>query len=99
MAWVRRRKQGHTDFRHYAEPVEGSSQIVDRKDNGQVYIVSRVKSLAVALDYLRRTEVRDEGVYHIVETPGRSVGRDMVMIFDEADGSVIEIPDRTPLPE
>jgi hypothetical protein len=83
----------------YADTVEGSGTVVDRKDNGRVYEVHWVKSEAVALEYLRHRDVRQEGYYVIVETPGRDLGRDMIMIFDEADGSLIEIPERTPLPE
>ncbi|MEU6715037.1 hypothetical protein ABZ897_26535 [Nonomuraea sp. NPDC046802] len=105
--WWRRRKQStyqpgtrsYGKWRSYADTVEGSVSVVDRKDNGQVYEVFWVKTEAVALEYLRRREVRQEGYYVIVETPYRNLGRDMVMIFDEADGTLIEIPERTPLPE
>ncbi|MQA93412.1 MAG: hypothetical protein GEV11_01805 [Streptosporangiales bacterium] len=72
---------------------------MDRKDGGAVYEVYWVKSEAVALEYLRRRDVREEQYYVIVETPERNLGRDMVMIFDEADGAMLEIPSRTPLPE
>ncbi|MFC4008582.1 hypothetical protein ACFOY2_15230 [Nonomuraea purpurea] len=99
--WWRRRKQSTNQpgTRSYADTVESSASVVDRKDNGQVYEVFWVKTEAVALEYLRRREVRQEGYYVIVETPYRNLGRDMVMIFDEADGALIEIPERTPLPE
>lgn len=83
----------------YAETVGGSGTVMDRKDNGNVYEVHWVKSEAVALEYLRHRDVRQEGYYVIIETPGRNLGRDMITIFDEADGSLIEIPERTPLPE
>jgi hypothetical protein len=86
-------------LRLYAETVEGSSHVVDKKDNGRIYEVHWVRSEAVALDYLRRRDVRIEGYYVIVETPHRTIGRDMIMIFDEADGSMIEIAARTPLAE
>src|SRR5437660_9343946 len=82
--------------RFYADTVEGSGCVVDRKDNGAVFEVYWVKSEAVALEYLRRRDVRTEGYYVIIETPGRNLGRDMIMIFDEADGTPIEIPERTP---
>ncbi|WP_028921905.1 hypothetical protein [Pseudonocardia acaciae] len=91
--------QAYGQWRQYADTVEGSGIVVDRKDNGQVYEVSWVRSEAVALEYLRGRDVRLEGHYVIVETLGRNLGRDMIMIFDEADGSLIEIPERTPLPE
>ncbi len=86
-------------MRLYADSVDGSGTVVDKKDDGKVYEVSWVKSEAVALDYLRGRDVRREGYYVIVETPFRNFGRDMIMIFDEADGAPIEIPERTPLPE
>jgi hypothetical protein len=101
MRWWRRRQRGYEPgvraygaWHLYADTVEGSSTVVDRKDSGQIYEVSWVKSEAVALEYLRRRDVRQEGYYVIVETPRRNLGRDMVMIFDEADGSLIEIPER-----
>jgi hypothetical protein len=101
--WWRRQKQAGTQaygaWRLYADTVEGSTTVVDRKDNGQVYEVSWVKTEAVALEYLRRRDIRREGYYVIVETPYRNLGRDMVMIFNESDGALIEIPERTPLPE
>ncbi|GAB2944949.1 hypothetical protein ACFMQL_33325 [Nonomuraea fastidiosa] len=105
--WWRRRKRSPYEpgvraygaWRVYADSVEGSDHIVDRKDNGHVYEVSWVKTEAIALEYLRRRDVRREGHYVIVETPHRDLGRDMIMIFDEADGSLIEIPERTPLPQ
>jgi hypothetical protein len=68
---------------------------VDRKDNGQVYEVSWVET--AALDYLRHRDVRRQCHYVIVEAPRRNIGRDHD--FDEADGWLIEIPERTPLPE
>jgi hypothetical protein len=34
----------------------------------------------------------------IVETPHRNLGRDYIMIFDEAGGVPLEFPHRTPLP-
>lgn len=105
--WWRRRKQptyqpgtrAYGKWRLYADTVEGSDTVVDRKDNGQVYEVSWVGTEAVALEYLRRRDVRQERYYVIVETPYRNFGRDMIMIFDEADGALIEIPERTPIPE
>lgn len=105
MRWWRSRQRPYEQgtraygaWRIYADTVEGSASVVDKKDNGRVYEVYWVKSEAVALEYLRRRDVRLEGYYVIVETPQRNLGRDMVMIFDEADGSLIEIPERTPLP-
>lgn len=105
--WWRRRRQSayrpgtraYGEWRPYADTVGGGDTVVDRKDNGRVYEVSWVRSEAVALEYLRGREVRQEGYYVIVETPHRRFGRDMVMIFNEADGAMIEIPERTPLAE
>jgi hypothetical protein len=88
-------------WRVYADSVEAGTHIVDRvdrKDNGHVYEVYWGTSEDIALEYPRRRDVRHEGHYVIVETPRRNLGRDMIMIFDEADGSLIEIPERTPLP-
>jgi hypothetical protein len=86
-------------LRLYADTVESGSHVVDKKDNGRVYEVHWVRSEAVALEYLRRRDVRIEGYYVIVETPHRTLGRDMIMIYDEVTGSMIEIAARTPLPE
>jgi hypothetical protein len=105
--WWRRRKQtangpgtvAYGKWRPYADRVEGSGIVVETKDDGSVYEVAWVKTEAAALEYLRRRDVREERYYVIVETPQRNLGRDMIMIFDEADGSLIEIPARTPLPE
>jgi hypothetical protein len=105
--WWRRRKQAanqpgtvaYGKWRPYADSVEGSGIVVDTKDDGAVYEVAWVRTEAAALEYLRRRDVREERYYVIVETPHRNLGRDMIMIFDEVDGSLIEIPPRTPLPE
>lgn len=106
MRWRRSRRRESPPFilaygawRSYADTVEGSATVVETQDGGQVYEVSWVKSEAAALEYLRRRDVRQRSHYVIVETPHRSFGRDLIMIFDEADGSLIEIPERTPLPE
>lgn len=106
MWWRRRRQttyepgtQAYGKWRPYADSVENSANVMDIKDNGKVYEVSWVKSEAVALEYLRRRDVRQERYYVIVETPYRNLGRDMIMIFDEADGALVEIPERTPLAE
>lgn len=85
--------------RYYADAVEASQCVLDKEESGRVYEVYWVKSETVALEYLRRRDVRQEGHYVVITTPGRRLGRDMVTIFDEADGTLIEIPERTPLPE
>lgn len=85
--------------KYYADTVEGSECVVDKKDSGAVYEVYWVKSETVALEYLRHRDVRQLRHYVIIETLGRNIGRDLIMIFDEADGTLIEIPERTPLPD
>jgi hypothetical protein len=78
----------------------GNGQVViDRKPSGAVYEVHRAANEAAALEYLRGRDVRDQKYYVIVETPGRNLGRDLIMIFDEADGSMLEVPERNPLPD
>src|SRR4051794_40591889 len=47
-----------------------------------------------ALDFLRRNPVKEELVYHIVETPEGNLGRDLIYIFRESDGSPIELGSR-----
>lgn len=106
MWWRGRKRAAHEPstraygrLRLYADTVEDSGTVIDKKDDGQVYEVSWVRTEAAALDYLRGRDVRRERYYVIVETPVRNFGRDMIMIFDEADGTPIEIPPRTPLAE
>ncbi|TQL69323.1 hypothetical protein FB381_3228 [Nocardioides albertanoniae] len=63
------------------------------------YVVEKFPSRSSALDVLRGCDVRDERVYLIGETPEGNIGRDLVWIFEEQNGSFIEIAERTPLPE
>ncbi|WP_202232151.1 hypothetical protein [Actinacidiphila reveromycinica] len=54
---------------------------------------------AAAMEFLRRTPVRDELVYTVVETPEGTFGRDLVHLFHlfhEADGAPIEWGARVP---
>lgn len=70
---------------------------VERGETG-IYEVHRSGSRAEALALLRGREVREERLYIIVETPEGNVGRDMIMLFDERDGSCIELGERPALP-
>jgi hypothetical protein len=61
---------------------------------GSVYHVYRGRSLEAAKSFLRQTPVKDEYVYNIVETPFGNMGRDFIYIFNERDGSPIELGER-----
>lgn len=63
------------------------------------YEVHTAPSRSDALAFLREQEVREEGHYVIVETPEGNVGRDLIMIFDEGSGEMIELGERKPLPK
>ncbi|MER6685957.1 MULTISPECIES: hypothetical protein [Streptomyces] len=51
-------------------------------------------SRRAALEFLRGAHVKDELVYNIVETPEGNFGRDLVYLFHEADGELIELGER-----
>lgn len=51
-------------------------------------------SRQAALEFLRGTHVKDELVYNIVETPEGNFGRDLIYLFHEADGKLIELGER-----
>lgn len=67
--------------------------------DGNTYEVYTGPSRNRALEFLRGTEVREERKYVIVETPEGSLGKDLIMIFDEVSSQRIEFSDRKPLPE
>jgi hypothetical protein len=98
MRWRRRRDVALPEAGSPAA-VGNGPVVIDRKPSGTVYEVHRAATEAAALAYLRGRDVRDEQYYVIVETPGRNLGRDLIMIFDEADGSLLEVPERNPLPD
>jgi hypothetical protein len=63
-----------------------------------LFLIEEFGTRAAALDFLRRCEIRDERIYVIAENPEENLGRDLIMIFAEADGSLVEIGERSPLP-
>lgn len=76
----------------------GSGRLRVHRQDGSLYLVDHFPNRAAALDHLRGVEVRQERVYVIAETSlDGSYGRDLVMIFDEADGSIIEFGKRDAL--
>ena len=106
--WWRRRRQAtyQPGTRAYANgaptptTVEGSSTVVDRKDNGRVYEkVSWARTEAVALEYCAAGTSAKSLLRQIVEMPYRNLGRDMKSDLRRGRGALIEIPERTPLPE
>ncbi|MFE6765904.1 hypothetical protein [Streptomyces sp. NPDC057689] len=64
------------------------------KNDTATYHVHTGPGRQAALDFLRRTPVRDELVYVIVETPEGNFGRDLIYLFREADGATIELAER-----
>ena len=65
--------------------------------NGNRYEVYRAKSKADAMTFLRAQEVREERRYIVVETPEGNIGKDLIMIFNEATNTKIEYGERRPL--
>ncbi|GAB3645497.1 hypothetical protein [Glycomyces tarimensis] len=63
-----------------------------------LYLIEEFENRAEALAFLRGCEVRDERVYVIAENPQGNLGKDLVMVFEEADGAFVEIAERTALP-
>ncbi|MQY11432.1 hypothetical protein SRB5_15500 [Streptomyces sp. RB5] len=76
---------------------EGSDAVyfkrTEHKDTWTYHIYGG-PSRQAALEYLRRTPVRDGYVYTIVETPEGNFGRDLVYLFRESDGALIELGKR-----
>ncbi|OGU29297.1 MAG: hypothetical protein A2057_09240 [Ignavibacteria bacterium GWA2_35_9] len=67
--------------------------------NGNTYIVYKASNKVRAMEFLRATDVKEEQKYLIVETPEGNLGKDMIMIFNEATQELIEYGERNPLPE
>mgnify|MGYP003603641985 CR=1 FL=1 len=65
--------------------------------NGNRYEVYRAKSKADAMAFLRSQEVREERRYIVVETPEGNLGKDLIMIFNEATNTRIEFGERRQL--
>lgn len=90
----------HDPFRITWPPDYAHSVPLRTEQNSSgTYVVESFASRSSALEVLRGCDVRDERVYLIAETPEGNIGRDLVWIFEEQDGSFIEIAERTPLPE
>jgi len=64
---------------------------------GNRYEVYQARNRADALAFLREQVVREERRYIVVETPEGSIGKDLIMIFDEATNTKIEYGERRPL--
>ncbi|WP_131786759.1 hypothetical protein [Protofrankia symbiont of Coriaria ruscifolia] len=71
-------------------------RVVDRPN--ALYLIEEFASRRAALEFLRGCEVRDERIYVIAETPAGNLGKDLIMIFEEADGRFVEIAERSALP-
>jgi hypothetical protein len=69
-----------------------------RQSDGYTYDIYRAATRAEALAFLRDHEVKEECRYAIVETPQGNLGKDMVLIFDEKTGEMVELGKRNPLP-
>ena len=78
----------------------GNQKVTFKKtqnSKGNRYEVYIAPSKSIALDFLRSTDVREERVYFIVETPEGNFGRDLIMIYDETRQTNIELAPRHPL--
>ncbi|MDA1358987.1 hypothetical protein O1R50_05100 [Glycomyces luteolus] len=62
---------------------------------GGYYLIVDFPDRATALRYLRGCEVRRELVYVIAENPEGNLGKDLIMIFEETDGSFVELAERS----
>src|SRR5450759_4854737 len=69
----------------------------ENTDNGR-YDVYEAKDRQSALQFLREVEVKEPFSYVIVETPAGNLGKDVISIYDDADGSTLELGARKPLP-
>lgn len=66
--------------------------------DGNRYEEYKATTKADALEFLRQTEVKDEGSYVSAATPEGALGRDLLEIYDEDTGSRVELPIRHALP-
>ncbi|MCP2283808.1 hypothetical protein APR04_002721 [Promicromonospora umidemergens] len=83
-----RRKRGR-------DKTSANVRLVGRDERERAtYIIYSAARLAAALDFLRQTPVTEEFVYLIVETPQGNIGRDLVYIFDESDGTPLALAPR-----
>ncbi len=96
MKWLRRLFGLRTDE---GEPISGIKYKEREVKDGNTYEVYTGPSRSRALEFLRGTEVKEERRYVVVETPEGCLGRDLIMIFDEANSERIEFGIRNPLPE
>ncbi|HBC86996.1 MAG TPA: hypothetical protein DCZ94_08590 [Lentisphaeria bacterium] len=69
-----------------------------QNENG-IYEIYTANSKDEAIEFLRKTTVKMEKKYVIVETPVGNFGKDLIAIFNEGNGSVIEYGKREPLPQ
>ncbi|MFI5953058.1 hypothetical protein [Cryptosporangium sp. NPDC051539] len=88
-----------TSYRVSWPPGYADDRPIRRRAHTQwLYLVEDFDSRAAALEFLRGCEVRDERVYVIAQSPEGNLGLDLVMIFEEVDGSFVEFAERSPLP-
>jgi len=59
-----------------------------------VYKVYSAPSKSEALTFLKNTEVKEQGLYYVVETPNGNYAKDCIMIYAEATGGLIELGTR-----
>jgi hypothetical protein len=62
--------------------------------SGNRYEVYTAVNRDTALAFLRGKEIKEEKHYIIVETPDGSIGKDLIMIFDEKTSKMIEFGER-----
>jgi len=63
------------------------------------YDVYTADSQEQAIRFLRSQSILEERRYIIVETPEGNIGKDLIMIFREPSGDMIELGKRDPLPK
>ena len=67
--------------------------------DGNQYAIYSAQSKNDALSFLRDQTIKEERRFVIVETPEGNFGKDLILVFNEQTGDVLELGDRKPLPE
>jgi len=77
-----------------------SVSLEEESDKGENhYVVYNAANRVEALAFLRAREIRQPNYFVVVTFPGESLGKDLIMIYDEPTGEMLEFGERKPLPQ